>query len=54
MFTAQSTGAVEYTLTASLQRGKTPPNVCPRYDTELSDGEAPVLDCPVCWGCRIH
>ena len=32
------------TLTASLQRGKTPtPNECPRYDTKLSDGEAPVM-----------
>ena len=37
-------------LTAPLQRGKTPPNECPGYDTELSDGEVPaVLEL---WGMR--
>ena len=30
-------------MTASLQRGKTPPNKCPRYDTKQSDGEALVM-----------
>ena len=29
--------------TASLQRGKTPPNKYPGYDTKQSDGEAPVM-----------
>ena len=28
---------------ASLQRGKTPLNECPRYDTKQSDVEAPVM-----------
>ena len=35
-----------YTLnmsTAPLQRGKTPPNKCPGYDTKQSDGEVPVI-----------
>ena len=33
------------TLTASLQRGKTPPptNECPGNDTKQSDGEVPVI-----------
>ena len=31
------------TPTASLQRGKTPPNKCPWYDTKQSDGEVPVI-----------
>ena len=32
------------TLTATLQRGKTPtPNECPRYDTKQSDGELLVM-----------
>ena len=31
------------TLTAPLQRGKTPPNECPRYDTKQSDGEVSVM-----------
>ena len=26
-----------------MQRGKTPPNECPRYDTKRSDGEVPVM-----------
>ena len=30
-------------MTASLQRGMTPPNKCPRYDTIQSDGEVPVI-----------
>ena len=30
------------TPTASLQKGKNPPNECPRYDARLSDSEAPV------------
>ena len=38
------------TLTAPLQRGKTPPNECPGYDTKQSDGEVPaVLEL---WGMR--
>ena len=28
---------------AFLLRGKTPPNECPGYDTEQSDGEVPVM-----------
>ena len=28
---------------ASLQRGKTPPNEFPGYDTKQSDGEVPVI-----------
>ena len=36
------------TLTAPLQRGKTPPHECPRYDTKQSDGEVPVMLGP--WG----
>ena len=31
------------TPTASLQRGKTPPNECPGYDTKQSDGEVPAV-----------
>ena len=31
------------TLTASQQRGKTPPNKCPWYDTKQSDDEVPVM-----------
>ena len=38
---AQLAGAVEYTV--SLQRGKTPSNKCPRYDTKQSNGEFPVM-----------
>ena len=39
------------TLTAPLQRGKTPPlNECPGYDTKQSDGEIPVM--PKIWGMR--
>ena len=38
---AQSAGAVEYT--ASLQRGKTPSNECPEYNTKQSDSEFPVM-----------
>ena len=34
---------LQNTPTASLQRGKTPPNLCPGYDTKESDGEAPVM-----------
>ena len=30
---------LQNTPTASLQRGKTPPNECPGYDTKQSDGE---------------
>ena len=29
--------------TASLQRSKTPPNECPRYDSKQSDGEVPAM-----------
>ena len=29
--------------TASLQRGKTPNNKCPGYDTKQSDGEVPAM-----------
>ena len=32
---------LQNTPTASLQRGKTPPNKCPGYHTKQSDGEAP-------------
>ena len=39
---AQSTG-VQNIPTAPLQRGKTPPNVCPVYDTKQSDAEVPVM-----------
>ena len=39
----QSTGAVEYTPTAYLQRGKTPPNKYPGYGTKQSDGEVTVM-----------
>ena len=38
------------TPTALLQKGKTPPNECPRYDTKQSDGEVPVI--LVLWGIR--
>ena len=38
---AWSAGAAEYT--ASLQKGKTPPNKCPGYDSKQSDGKAPVM-----------
>ena len=31
------------TPTASLQRGKTPPNYYPGYDTKQSDGEVPAM-----------
>ena len=31
------------TLIASLQRGKTPLNECPEYDTKQSNIEAPVM-----------
>ena len=41
LYIGQSAGAVEYT--ASLQRGKTPPNECPGYDTKQSDGEVPAV-----------
>ena len=34
-WTAEWAGAVEYTQTVSLQRGKTTPNQCPGYDTKL-------------------
>ena len=34
---AQSAGEL------GLQRGKTPPNECPGYDTKQSDGEASVM-----------
>ena len=43
-------GAVENTLTAPLQRGKTPTNECPGYDTKQSDGESPVM--LELWGMR--
>ena len=42
---AQSAGAV-YTLTISLQRGKTPPhthNKRPGYDSKQHDGEVPLM-----------
>ena len=32
------------TPTASLERGKTPTNECPNYDTRQSDGEVLALD----------
>ena len=38
------------TLTAPLQRGKTPPNECPGYNTKQSDGEVPVM--LGLWGVR--
>ena len=38
------------TLTAPLQRGKTPPNECPAYDTKQSDGEDPAVR--ELWGIR--
>ena len=34
---------LENTLTASLQRGKTLPNECPRYNSKQSDGEVPIM-----------
>ena len=51
IYVAQSAGAVEYILTAPLQRGKTPPlNECPGYDTKQFNGEVPaVLEL---WGMR--
>ena len=36
--------AVEYTDYISAEGSDPHPNECPRYDTEQSDGEAPVLD----------
>ena len=39
------------TLTAPLQRGKTPPpSECPGYNTKQSDGEVPAV--PGLWGMR--
>ena len=38
------------TLTAPLQRGKTPPNECPVYDTKQPDGEVPAVQ--ELWGMR--
>ena len=38
------------TPTGSLQRGKTPPNECPGYDTKQSDGEVPAV--PELWGMQ--
>ena len=39
-----------HSLNSPLQRGKTPPNECPVYDTKQSDGEVPaVLEL---WGMR--
>ena len=35
---------------ASLQRGKTPNNECPRYDTKQSDGEVPAMQ--ELWGMQ--
>ena len=35
---------------APLQRGKTPPNECPGYDTKQSDGEVPAM--LEIWGMR--
>ena len=35
---------------ASLQRGKTPPNECPGYDTKKSDGEVQMM--LELWGMR--
>ena len=34
---------LQNTLTAPLQKGKTPSSECPRYDTKQSDGEVPVM-----------
>ena len=34
---------LQNTPTAFLQRGKTPTNKCPGYDTKQSDGLAPVM-----------
>ena len=40
-----------WSLTAPLQRGKTPPpNECPVYDTKQSDGEVPAM--LKLWGMR--
>ena len=36
-------GGLKNIPTASLQRGKTPPNECPGYDTKQSDGEVPSM-----------
>ena len=46
---AQSAGAVEYT-DQHLYRGIKPPNESPGYDSEQSDGEAPVM--LELWGMR--
>ena len=35
--------SAQNTLTASLQRNKTPPNKCPGYDAKQSDDEAPLM-----------
>ena len=32
-----------FTPASALQRGNTPPNECPGYDTKQSDSEAPVM-----------
>ena len=40
--TAQSAAVAEYT-NASLQRGKTPYNDYPEYDTKQTDDEAPLM-----------
>ena len=51
MFFAQLAGVIEYIdLTAPQQRGKTPLNECPAYDTKQSDGEVPVM--LGLWGIR--
>ena len=34
---------LQNTPTASLQRGKTPPNKCSGYGTKQSDGEASIM-----------
>ena len=50
MFSCIFHSLLSYAPTASLQRGKTPPNECPGYDTKQSDGEIPaVLEL---WGMR--
>ena len=36
-------GIQQNTPTPSLQRGKTPTNECPAYDSKQFDGEAPVM-----------
>ena len=47
---AQLAGAVEYTDCTSAEGVSPPPSECPRYDTEQSDSEVPVM--LGLWGMR--